>query len=184
MTKKEKDQLKLNNLLQECIDEQLKIGLHPADNISIYIYKDPETGVVCPREATGYSALYKNSPKKIILIKRNCFEKYPKSELKCLIHHELIHLNLKEDGDLTKHRRDWKKFAELSQKVYEAYGIDPLESHSISCYKDKKSLPKYNCSSICPRCGLKCHYIINEEIKYNCDIYCSNCGHKLNIEKD
>lgn len=86
MTKKEKEQLKLNNLLQECIGEQLKIGLHPADNISIYIYKDPETGVVCPKEATGYSALYKNSAKKIILIKRNCFEKYPDSELKCLIH--------------------------------------------------------------------------------------------------
>lgn len=183
MTKKEKEQLKLNNLLHECIGEQLKIGLHPADNISIYIYKDPETGVVCPREALGYAVIYKDSPKKIILIRRNCFEKYPTNELKRLIHHELIHLNLKDDGNIINHIKDWKQFTELSNKIYKVYGINPLEKYSISCYKSKNSSPEYNCSSICPRCGLKSHYNIDENIEYDYNLNCSNCGHKMIIEK-
>lgn len=183
MTKKEREQLKLNQLLQECIDEQKAIGLHPADNIEIYIQKDPITGLSCPNDIYGYGGVHIPTGRRIILIRRKCFDKYPKNELKSLVHHELIHLNLKNDGLIIQHIDDWDLFTELANKIYKTYNINPLEKYSLACFEKKNSIPRYNCTSICPRCGLKSHYVINNDIEYSFDGKCSNCGHDFTYEK-
>lgn len=183
MNKKEKEQLELNNLLQECINEQKAIRLKPADDIEIYINKDPMTNFMCPRDSFGFGNIYKDTKRKIILIRRMCFDKYPKSELKGLIHHELIHLNLKKDGTPISHYRDWELFTKLSELIKEKYNIDPLKTYDVSCFENKKSIPKYNLFSFCPRCGLKNYFNLENDAEYKFDNECSNCGKKLIYEK-
>ena len=86
MNKKDREQFEINNLLKECIDEQKAIGLNPADGIEIYIQKDPITGYSCSYKIYGLAKISSNKKRKVILIRRKCFDKYPKSELKNLIH--------------------------------------------------------------------------------------------------
>lgn len=184
MNKKDREQFEINNLLKECIDEQKAIGLNPADGIEIYIQKDPITGYSCSYKIYGLAKISSNKKRKVILIRRKCFDKYPKSELKNLIHHELIHLNLKEGGKMIGHGKDWKLFTNLSKKIYKAYGINPLEDYTPECYKTKDGVPYYNCTTICPKCGAKGHQILQDGLEYVFDGKCSNCGHKFIIKKD
>ena len=125
MNKKEREQLKLNSLLQECANEQKAINLNPASNIEIYIEKDSITNFRCPKLSDGCSVVFDDSNRKVILIKRKCFNAYSDEQLKTLIHHELIHLNLKEDGSMIRHKKDWRLYTKLSNKIRKAYGINP-----------------------------------------------------------
>lgn len=183
MNKKDREQFEINNLLKDCVDEQKAIGLSPADGIEIYIQKDPKTGYSCPFRFSGLARISLDTKRKVILIRRICFNKYSKNELKNLIHHELIHLNLKEDGEMIGHGKDWKIFSDISKKIYDTYKINPLENYTPECYKTKDSFPEYNYSSICPRCGFKSHYILEEGIEYKFNSRCPNCRKKLVHEK-
>ena len=182
MNKREKEELELHNLLQECIEEQLAIGLTPKDNIEIYFSKDPITGER-PSPNTGAFAMIDDNGRPFIVMTRNYFQKMPINCIKGLIHHELIHLNLPKENKLIKHIRDWRKYTELSNKVYEKYKINPLETYSFECFETKNGIPKYNYIAKCPRCGLIVHDLLDENTEYDLDITCHNCGVKLKIEK-
>ncbi len=183
MNKKEREQLKLNNLLQECIAEQKAIGLNPVDGIEIYIQKDPISKYSCSRKSYGFSTIEKRTKRKVMLMRRKCFDKYPIHELKSLIHHELIHFNLKENGELTGHGSDWELYTNMSKKVYEAYGFNALETYMAECYKTKDSIPRYNCIVNCSRCGLKNYLFLEEDVEYNFLKRCPNCNKKIIIKK-
>lgn len=183
MNKKEKEQLKLNYLLQKCVDEQKAIGLHPADDIEIYIVKDPVTNSKCPKTSDGCSMVFDDSNRKIILIKRKCFNVYSTVDLKTLIHHELIHLNLKEDGSMIRHKKDWKLFTKIANKIYEVYGINPLESFSLSCYNQNDGTVRYNTIVECGRCGARSFGFLDETKNYNFNKPCPFCGGKLIYKK-
>lgn len=179
MNKKDKEQTELNRLLQECIMEQKNIGLCPTDNIEIYIEKDPISNFKCPKKCCGCCNIF--GDRKAILIKRFCFNFYPINELKTIIHHELIHLNLKENNYSIQHIKDWLEFTALSKKINNHYGINPLVSYAPSCFKDNKI--NYNGVAKCPRCGLACYYLIDYSLDYSFNGKCSNCGGKLVYKK-
>ena len=181
MNKKEKEQLELNNLLQECINEQLKIGLHPALNIEIYIEKDPITGSKCSNDSHACADIYDDTKRKVILIKRKSYNTYPINELKALIHHELIHLNLKKNGNIIQHIDDWAEFKKLSEKINKFYKINPLSSYEVECFKEKKI--RYNGIARCNNCGFISHYLIDYNLDYDFNSECPNCGKKLVYEK-
>lgn len=183
MNKKEKEQLKLNNLLQECIDEQKAIGLRPADNIEIYIGKDPTTNTRCPKTSDGYSVAFDESKRRVVLIKRKCFDVYSTMNLKTLIHHELIHLNLKDDGSMIRHKKDWKLFTKIANEIHKAYGINPLESFSLSCYDESDGSIRYNTIAECYRCGARSFGFLDETKNYNFNNPCPFCGGKLIYKK-
>ncbi len=183
MTKKEKEQLKLNNLLQECIQKQKVIGLNPANNIEIYIEKDVVTNSKCPRFSDGCSIVFSDSNRKAILIKRKCFNVYSSEQLKALIHHELIHLNLKNDGTMIQHKKDWKLFTELANKIYKTYGINPLVSIDLSCYNQDNHSFAHNTIAECDKCGAKSYMFLNETKNYNFNKPCPFCGNKLTYKK-
>lgn len=181
MNKKEKEQLKLNSLLQECIDEQLKISLKPTDNIEIFLGQDPVTKEKCNKTAYAFSFVFEG--RNVIVVSRTFYNKTPISEIKRIIHHELIHLNLNEKGEITEHIKDWEKFSELSNKIKKAYGINPLFGYTIDCFENKNSMPKYSCVSTCPRCGGGVHFVLDKTKEYDFNGICPNCGKKLIYKK-
>ena len=182
MNKKDKEQAELNRLLQECIREQKDVGLCPIDNIEIYFNKDPITGEKCDRNSYGFSAIDK-SDRKFIIISKKYFDKMPIKQIKRLIHHELIHLNLNKDGKMLSHHKDWKEISRLSKVIYDNYNINPLGGYGISCFENKSSEPNYNYSSVCKRCGLETYYVLNEGFEYDFDGRCPNCGARLEYKK-
>ena len=171
-----KDEIKLHELLQECIEEQKKIGLTPKENTEIYLSMDPKTKER-PRKRTAAFAMIDDDGRPFIVITKIHFKVYPIWYVKSIIHHELIHLN-SSDNKLIRHRRDWEKYTELANKIYEAYGVNPLITYDDKCFKTKESLPEYNCIGECPRCGAKNYYVLREGVEYNPDIWCHNCGVK------
>ena len=181
MNKKEREQLKLNNLLQECINEQRAIGLTPKNNIEIYFSKDPITKERCRKNSSAFAV--SENDRNFIIISRKYFERMPYKEIKRLLHHELIHLNSIKKNKIIKHIRDWKKFTELSNKVCESYDINPLNNYSIDCFENKNSIPKYNYVIKCPKCGSKTYFMLDDNIEYDLNIKCHNCGTKTNVEK-
>lgn len=185
MTKKEKVQAKLNKLLEECVKEQKAIGLHPTNNIEIYIGRDPNSGSRCSKYSDGCSFVLENLNKAIILINRKCYDAYSNSNilLKCLIHHELIHLNLKEDGRMIKHNDDWELFTELANRINTAYDIDPLSSYDVSCWNNDKCSPTYNTVAECNKCGAKSFMFLDENKNYKLNKSCPFCGGKLTYKK-
>lgn len=181
MNKKEKEQLEINSLLKECIDEQLRIGLKPAENIEIYLGKDPVTNEKCNKTAYGFS--FVSEGRNVIIIQKNFYKNMPISQIKRLIHHELIHLNLNKKDEAIEHIKDWKKFTELSNKIKTAYDINPLLGYTVDCFINKKSIPTYNCLSFCPRCGGGVYFVLDEGKEYDFNGTCPNCGEKLVYEK-
>lgn len=177
------DEIEINKLLQECIAEQKAIGLTPKDNIEIYFSVDPKTKEK-PARNTGAVAFIDNDNRPVIVVTKISYKKLPTKYLKVLLHHELIHLNSSENGKLIQHKRDWQKYTELSNKIYQTYDINPLESYSLECFENKDSIPRYNCVASCPRCGLVSYYLIDKIEDYNLNIRCHNCGKKLIIKKD
>ena len=182
MNKKEKEELELHNLLQECVNEQLAIGLTPKDNIEIYFSKDPITGERPPQN-TGAFAMIDDNNRPFIVMTRTYFKKMPTRCVKRLIHHELIHLNSKEN-DLIYHVKNWEIYTNLSNKIFQKYNINPLETYSFECFENKKSIPRYNCVAKCPRCSLISYYMLDDDVEYDLNISCHNCGVKLDIKKD
>lgn len=178
---KDKDILELNRLLQECIAEQKAIGLSPKEDVEIYFSVDPKTKEK-PLRNTGAMVMIDDDDRSFIVITKKYFNVLPTKHIKRLIHHELIHLNSK-DNDLIYHKKDWQKYNELSNKIYQAYNINPLETFSLKCFKEKNDIPKYNYIAKCPRCSLISHYLLDKNIEYNFNIKCHNCGKKLIIKK-
>ena len=118
MKKNEKELNDLRNLVNECIEEQKKIGLNPVVN-NIYFDYDPKSRIkignrlgatICNTESSYITLIFKKAYYSII----------PLNIKKELIHHELIHANLK-NGRTISHITNWKEFSNMSNKIKKAY---------------------------------------------------------------
>ena len=172
----------LRELVKECIEEQEKIGLHPANNIEVYFGQDPITKHR-PNSTSDAISVFRSDGTIAIVFKKNIYDIYDIQKKRELIHHELIHLNL-INGKPIRHKYDWKEFSIRCQMVFNAYGIDPSVVYSKDCFHDKNNF-KYNRYTVCPRCGRKTYNYISKDSKF---FYtwkttnCGNCGAEVEVK--
>lgn len=184
MNKKEKEQKELNELLKECINEQINVGLKPIANIEIYFNFDSISKSRCSSNVIGTTCFDLKNSRTFILIRRKYFGLLSIAQKKRLIHHELIHCNLNEKGEPINHINDGMLFSECSQKIDEAYHINPMETHHKSCFDFESGKVDYNYTFTCRCCGYKSHFVLkNESTNVDFNKSCPNCGKKLIYEK-
>lgn len=184
MNKREKEELELHNLLQECIEEQLVIGLTPKENIEIYFNIDPITKFKCPTGIQGAACFDTENNRVFILLRKRSYLIMPYEQRKRLIHHELIHCNLNKNNMPINHIKDSKLFSNYSKLIENRYHINPLETYHQSCFDYKNKIIKHNASFICDECGYISHFVFDDSANNNLNKKCPNCGHQLTFKKD
>lgn len=116
---KEKELNSLRKLVDECMAEQKAIGLHPVVN-NVYFNYDPESHIKIGNRLGATICNIKTSSI-TLLFKKTYFDKIPSSVKKELVHHELIHANLR-DGKTISHITNWRDFLEISKKLKRLMG--------------------------------------------------------------
>lgn len=178
MNNEEKEQTKLNKLLQECIEEQNNIGLRPINGVKAY-FKEPITKTKCPQKLGATTAHIEGSDDIFILVNENFFKLMPSKYKKALLHHELIHCILNKNDEPISHMDDWQEFSEISNKIYEVYGFRPIDTYTPDCFSGENKTIEYTDYSSCPRCGHVSYYNFKKRSRYKTRDKCPNCGYEL-----
>ena len=110
---KRKELNSLRTLVDECITEQKTIGLNPVVN-NVYFDYDPESHIKIGNKL-GATICNTKTNSVTLIFKRTYFDKIPLNVKKELLHHELIHANLR-DGKTISHITNWRDFLEISKK--------------------------------------------------------------------
>lgn len=169
----------LRELVEECIAEQKAIRLHPVVN-NVYFDYDSESHIKIGNKLGATICNIKTNSITLIF-KRAYFDKIPLNVKKELVHHELIHANLK-DRKTISHITNWREFSKISKKIKEAYGIDPLVTYTSDCFTNDKQI-RHNRFINCPNCGSK-KYFYHEtgSGKWGSKTTkCNNCGMVVEI---
>ena len=183
MNKKEFEQIELSSFLQECINEQKEIGLHPLNNIEIYFNVDPITNFKCPNGIQGTACFDIANNRTFILVRKKSFLIMSTEQRKRLIHHELIHCNMNEDNKPINHLKDGELFFRYSKLIQNKYHISPLETYHQSCFDYNEKTINYNASFVCHECGYISHFMYDDTADNDLNKKCPNCGHQLVFKK-
>lgn len=181
MRKSEKELNELRKLVNECVEEQKRIGLNPVDGIEIYFGVDPVSKHK-PNSTSDAISIFRTNGTAAIVVKKKMYDIFDAKKRKELIHHELIHLNL-INGQPIRHKYNWKEFSDCCKKVLDAYGIDPSVAYSQTCFDDNGKF-RYNRYTVCPKCNRKTFNFLPKESEfyYSWNITCcGNCDEEIEV---
>lgn len=144
----------LEKLVRECINEQKKIGLKPAENIKVFIDYCEDIHFGLSKTANGAAAYLKTKDYGVLLINSISLENLDVNQVKTILHHELLHLNLTPSKNILTHtKQSWKKFVKLSKKIEEAYPQYKMQESIVPEIFLPENKGKEVKTHICPVCG-------------------------------
>lgn len=168
---------RINDLMEEAIDELLRIGIEPARNISgIYENRRAKKRLGCCRlEKNG---LQRNFRIEISTVLAEASDKV----LKQVILHELLHTCT----GCFNHGKKWKKLAEQANYTY-GYRIQRLsapEELGMAAMEREGQRPAYKYRIRCKKCGtvsyrMRKSKVVEKPRKYRC----AKCGGALEVDQ-
>lgn len=122
MERKEITREELEKMVLECIEEQKKIGLKPAENIKVFIDYSEDIHCRIGNDVRGVAVYVKSKDMGFLGINSTSLKYEDENRVRATIHHELIHLNLTPNKNILVHtKQNWKKFERLCNMVEKAY---------------------------------------------------------------